>query len=67
MYEAKEAERKKLSLLLLFTKARPAKALLCWELLCTVEQGCYSAYVQIGQIKVILIMTFYRFATLVFF
>lgn len=52
---------------LLFTKVRPAKAFLCQELLCTVEQDCYSAYVQVGQIKVILIMTLHHFATLVFF
>lgn len=50
--EAKE-RRKKFSLLFSFTKVRPAKALLCQELLCAAEQDCYSAYVQVGQIKVL--------------
>lgn len=61
--EANEPERNKCSLLLLFTKGRPAKALLCQELLSMVEQHCSSAYVQVCQIKVILITTFYHFAT----
>lgn len=31
------------------------------------EQDCYSAYVQVGQIKVLKFMTFYHFPTLVYF
>lgn len=40
--EAKEPDRKKCSLLLLFIKARTEKALLCQERLCAVEQDGYS-------------------------
>jgi len=47
--EAKEPEGKKCSLLLLFTKVRPAKALLCQELLCTLEPNCNSTYVEVLQ------------------
>lgn len=54
-------------IVLLFTKVKSTEALLCQELMCTTEQDCYSAYVQVGQTKVLYFITFYHFCTLVYF
>lgn len=66
MDEAQEPERKKYSLLFSCTKVGSEKALLCQELLCTVEQDCYSPYVQVSQIRDVFIVAFYHLSTLGF-